>query len=192
MKQSCAVGITLDGGADGAVVGRILKVLDVDARVLAPRKSHADAQVCCDPRGSRGSLRQELAAGIGRSLINAQIAAPAFLGHNHRLSKKSHSLPIVARAHNSNRSEASRDRHQCVPSSWRVGVQQQLVKETKLIAALKQHYERYHAEDLAALKDLYGYHAENCVRAAELTVDRRRREEYLKLAREWTEASIDG
>jgi hypothetical protein len=26
MKQSCAVGITLDGGADGAVVGRILKV----------------------------------------------------------------------------------------------------------------------------------------------------------------------
>jgi hypothetical protein len=70
-----------------------------------------------------------------------------------------------------------------------VGVQQQLVKETKLIAALKQHYERYHAEDLAALKDLYGYHAENCVRAAELTVDRRRREEYLKLAREWTEAA---
>jgi hypothetical protein len=70
-----------------------------------------------------------------------------------------------------------------------VGVQQQLAKETKLIAALKQHYERYHAEDLAALKDLYGYHAENCVRAAELTVDRRRREEYLKLAREWTEAA---
>ena len=69
-----------------------------------------------------------------------------------------------------------------------MGVQQQLAKETKLIAALKQHYERYHAEDLAALKDLYGYHAENGVRAAELTVDRRRREEYLKLAREWTEA----
>jgi len=66
-----------------------------------------------------------------------------------------------------------------------VGVQQQLAKETKLIAALKQHYERYHAEDLAALKDL----AENCVRAAELTVDPRRREEYLKLAREWTEAA---
>src|SRR5215470_4463760 len=58
---------------------------------------------------------------------------------------------------------------------------------TKLIAALKQHYERYHADDLAALKELYEYHAENCVRAAELTVDRRRREEYLKLAREWTE-----
>jgi hypothetical protein len=70
-----------------------------------------------------------------------------------------------------------------------VGVQQQLAKETKLIAALKQHYERYHAEDLAALKELYGYHAENCIRAAELTVDRRRREEYLKLAREWTEAA---
>ena len=85
--------------------------------------------------------------------------------------------------------EASRDRHQCVLSSWRVGVQQQLAKETKLIAALKQHYERYHADDLAALKELYEYHAENCVRAAELTVERRRRGEYLKLAREWTEAA---
>ena len=68
-----------------------------------------------------------------------------------------------------------------------MGVQQQLAK--KVIAALKQHYERYHAEDLAALKELYEYHAENCVRAAELTVDPRRREEYLKLAREWTEAA---
>ena len=46
------------------------------------------------PRGSDGRVRQELAAGVGRSLIIAQIAAPAFLGHNHRL-KKSHSLPIV-------------------------------------------------------------------------------------------------
>ena len=70
-----------------------------------------------------------------------------------------------------------------------MGVQQQLAKETKLIAALKQHYERYHADDLAVLKELYEYHAENCVRAAELTVDRRRREEYLKRAREWTEAA---
>jgi len=70
-----------------------------------------------------------------------------------------------------------------------VGVQQQLAKETKLIAALKQHYERYHAEDLAVLKEFYEYHAENCVRAAKLTVDARRREEYLKLAREWTEAA---
>ena len=68
-----------------------------------------------------------------------------------------------------------------------MGVQQQLAK--KVIAALKQHYERYHAEDLAALKELYEYHAENCVRAAELTVDPRRCEEYLKLAREWTEAA---
>jgi hypothetical protein len=64
-----------------------------------------------------------------------------------------------------------------------------IAKETKVIAALKQHYERYHAEDLAALKELYEYHAENCVRAAELTVDPRRREDYLKLAREWTEAA---
>jgi hypothetical protein len=70
-----------------------------------------------------------------------------------------------------------------------VGVQQQLAKETKLIAALKQHYERYHAEDLAALKELYEYHAENCVKAAELTEDTPQREEYLKLAPEWTEAA---
>ena len=69
-----------------------------------------------------------------------------------------------------------------------MGVQQS-AKETKPIAALKQHYKRYHADDLAALKELYEYHAENCVRAAELTVDPRRREEYLKLAREWTEAA---
>jgi len=68
-------------------------------------------------------------------------------------------------------------------------VQQQLAKETKLIAALKQHYERYHADDLAALKELYEYHAENCVKAAELTEDTQQREEYLKLAREWTEAA---
>jgi hypothetical protein len=70
-----------------------------------------------------------------------------------------------------------------------VRVQQQLAKETKVIAALKQHYERYHAEDLAPLKELYEYHAENCVRAAELTDDPRRREENLKLARAWTEAA---
>jgi len=70
-----------------------------------------------------------------------------------------------------------------------VGVQQQLAKETKLIAALKQHYERYHAEDLATLKELYEYHAENCVKAVELTEDTRQREEYLKLAREWSEAA---
>jgi hypothetical protein len=70
-----------------------------------------------------------------------------------------------------------------------VPVQQQLATETKAIAALKQHYERYHGKDLAALKELYEYHAANSVRAAELTVDPRRREEYLKLAREWTEAA---
>ena len=55
------------------------------------------------------------------------------------------------------------------------GVQQELAKETKMIAALKK---------------LYEYHAENCGRAAELTVDPRLREEYLKLACEWTEAAI--
>ena len=58
-----------------------------------------------------------------------------------------------------------------------------------MIATLKQHYEYYHAGDLTALKKLYEYHAENCFRAAELTVDPRRCEEYLKLAREWTEAA---
>jgi hypothetical protein len=69
------------------------------------------------------------------------------------------------------------------------GVQQELAKEMKMIAALKQHYERYHAGDLPALKKLYEYHAENCVRAAGLTVDPQRREEYLKLARQWTAAT---
>ena len=59
-----------------------------------------------------------------------------------------------------------------------MGVQQQSAKQTKLIAALKQYYERYHAGDLAVLKELYEYHAQNCVRAAGLTVDPGRREEY--------------
>src|SRR5215510_14541765 len=58
-------------------------------------RSHADARLRDDTRGRDGRVRQELAAGVGRSLIIAQIAAPALLGHNHRLSKKSHSLPIV-------------------------------------------------------------------------------------------------
>ena len=35
-----------------------------------------------------GGVREELAAGIGRVLINAQIVAAAFMGHSHRLSKK--------------------------------------------------------------------------------------------------------
>jgi hypothetical protein len=42
---------------------------------------------------------------------------------------------------------------------------------------------------LTALKKLYEHHAKDCVRVAELTVDPRRREQYLKLAREWTEAA---
>jgi flagellin-specific chaperone FliS len=70
-----------------------------------------------------------------------------------------------------------------------VGVRQKLDKEMTMIAALKQHYEHYHAGDLTALKKLYEYHAENCVKAAELTEDTQQREEYLKLAREWTEAA---
>ena len=59
------------------------------------RRPHADIRLRGDARGRDGRVRQELAAGVGRSLIIAQIVAPAFLGHNHRLSKKSHSLPIV-------------------------------------------------------------------------------------------------
>jgi hypothetical protein len=58
-----------------------------------------------------------------------------------------------------------------------------------MIAALKQHYESYLAGDLTTLKKLYEYHAENCAKAAELTEDTQQREEYLKLAREWTEAA---
>jgi hypothetical protein len=56
-----------------------------------------------------------------------------------------------------------------------------------MIATLKQHYEYYHAGDLTALKKFYEYHAENCAKAAELTEDTQQREDYLELAREWTE-----
>jgi hypothetical protein len=42
---------------------------------------------------------------------------------------------------------------------------------------------------ITSLKKLYEHHAEDCVRAAELTVDPRRREQYLKLAHEWTAAA---
>ena len=65
----------------------------------------------------------------------------------------------------------------------------ELDKEMTMIATLKQHYEHYHAGDLTALKKLYEYHAENCLKAAELAEDTRQREEYLKLSREWTEAT---
>jgi len=58
-----------------------------------------------------------------------------------------------------------------------------------MITPLKQLYERYHARDIAALKDVYERHARDCASAAELTVDPNRREVYLKLAREWTEAA---
>jgi hypothetical protein len=52
----------------------------------------------------------------------------------------------------------------------------------------KKLYEN-HTGDLTALKKLYEHHAKDCVRVAELTVDPRRRERYLTLAREWTEAA---
>jgi hypothetical protein len=57
-----------------------------------------------------------------------------------------------------------------------------------MIPALKNFYEQQHAKDLTALKKLYDRHTEDCIRAAELTVDAGRREQYLKLARLWTEA----
>ena len=65
----------------------------------------------------------------------------------------------------------------------------EIVQEPTMIAALKQLYERYHAKDIAALKSMSEGNAKDCVQAAELTVDPRRREVYLKLAREWSEAA---
>jgi hypothetical protein len=69
--------------ADGGVVGRIFQrrrlagrnAVDVDARLWASRGPHSDARLRGDTRGRDGGVRQELAAGIGRVLINAQIAA---------------------------------------------------------------------------------------------------------------------
>jgi hypothetical protein len=58
-----------------------------------------------------------------------------------------------------------------------------------MITALKQLYERHHAGDLRALKKAYEQHAKDCTQAAEITVDAGRREVYLKLARQWTEAA---
>ena len=46
-----------------------------------------------------------------------------------------------------------------------------------------------HSNDLAKLKKTYEQHAEECAQVAELTVDLGRREVYLNLAREWTEAA---
>jgi hypothetical protein len=65
----------------------------------------------------------------------------------------------------------------------------EIVQEPTMIAALKQLYEHYHSKDLAALKRTYERHAEDCAQAAELTVDPGRREVYLKLASQWTEAA---
>jgi hypothetical protein len=39
--------------------------VDVDARLRAPRESHADVRLCRDPRGCDGGVCQELAAGVG-------------------------------------------------------------------------------------------------------------------------------
>jgi hypothetical protein len=55
-----------------------------------------------------------------------------------------------------------------------------------MITALKQLYER-HSNDLAKLKKTY--EARECAQVAELTVDPGRREVYINLAREWTEAA---
>jgi hypothetical protein len=58
-----------------------------------------------------------------------------------------------------------------------------------MITPLKELYEHYHARDVAALRNVYERHAMDCAQAAELTVDPGRREVYLKLARQWTEAA---
>ena len=42
---------------------------------------------------------------------------------------------------------------------------------------------------ITPLRKLYQHHADDCLRAAELALDPRRREQYLKLARQWTEAA---
>ncbi len=57
-----------------------------------------------------------------------------------------------------------------------------------MITALKRLYEQNHTGDLSALKKAYETHAKDCAQAAEMTVDPGRREVYLKLARQWTEA----
>jgi hypothetical protein len=63
--------------ADGAVVGRILRFT---LRQEEPRGTPAfghhedrtpDARLCWDARGRDGGVREELAAGVGRILINA-------------------------------------------------------------------------------------------------------------------------
>jgi hypothetical protein len=58
-----------------------------------------------------------------------------------------------------------------------------------MITALKQLYEQNHTGDPSALKKAYEQHAEDCAQAAEMTVDAGRRELYLRLARQWTEAA---
>jgi len=58
-----------------------------------------------------------------------------------------------------------------------------------MIPALTNFYEQQHAKDLTALKRLYERHTEDCIRAAELTVDSGLRGQYLNLARQWTEAA---
>jgi hypothetical protein len=57
-----------------------------------------------------------------------------------------------------------------------------------MITALKELYEQS-TKDLATLKQTYKQHANECMQAANLTFDPKRREEYLKLARQWGEAA---
>jgi hypothetical protein len=57
-----------------------------------------------------------------------------------------------------------------------------------MITALKDLYEQS-TKDLGTLKQTYKQHANECIQAAKLTFDPIRREEYLKLARQWTEAA---
>jgi hypothetical protein len=61
----------------------------VDAGLWLSRRPQTYPQLRADARGCHGGVREELVERIGRVLIDAQIAAaPAFLGHIHRLSKK--------------------------------------------------------------------------------------------------------
>jgi hypothetical protein len=85
--------------------------------------------------------------------------------------------------------KASQDHATCALAGIRCArVRREIVQEPMMITALKQLYER-HSNDLAKLKKTYEQHAEECAQVAELTVDPGRREVYLNLAREWTEAA---
>ncbi len=89
-----------------------------------------------------------------------------------------------------NTCEASWDHTTCALAGIRcVRVQREIIQEiADDNGAEAVVYER-HTNDLAKLKKAYEQHAKECAQTPELTVDPRRREVYLRLARDWTEAA---